>query len=151
MKKATRFITLWIYPLGFLSALLVVSGLPDQRVAAAEQIALEGTNWQLVRMIVLGGFEFAPEDRSKYRLNFRSENRLTGTSDCNTLGGLWLQEGTTLDFSPFYSSNNLCPPGSLHNNLLLNLRDVQAHQFRDGHLIMTTSTAGIMLEFELRE
>jgi heat shock protein HslJ len=54
---------------------------------AAETPDLEGSNWQLVRLKVLGGFEFSPEEPSKYVLNFRSENRLTGASDCNQLVG----------------------------------------------------------------
>ena len=54
---------------------------------AEEEINLEDTNWQLRNMKVLGGFLFTPDDPSKYRLNFRSDNRLTGTSDCNTITG----------------------------------------------------------------
>lgn len=118
---------------------------------AAQITPLEGTNWQLSRLTVLGGFVFEPEDHSMYRLNFRSENRLTGTSDCNSINGAWQQGSTQLSFEPFNATRSLCPPGSLHNNLVLYLGNVDAYSFRDGHLVMTTPTEGVEIEFEPHE
>jgi len=117
----------------------------------AEAITLEGSNWQLVKLTVLGGYVFTPDEPGKYVLNFRSENRLTGTSDCNSITGSWHQDGARLNFEPFSTSRSLCPPGSLHNNLILNLRDVTAQSMRDGHLVLTTNTDGIEIEFESRD
>lgn len=116
-----------------------------------QAVELEGSNWQLVNMIVQGGFDFTPDDPGKYRLNFRSENRLTGTSDCNNLTGSWQQTESALSFEPFTTTTNLCPPGSLHNYLVLYLRDVNSHDFRDGNLLLTTSTEGVELEFRPSE
>ena len=114
-------------------------------------VSLEGTNWQLVQLTVLGGFVFEPDDHSKYVLNFRSGNRLTGTSDCNSLTGSWLQDGTALRFEPFATTRSLCLAGSLHNNLILYLKDVNALSLREGHLILTTLEDGIEIEFEPRD
>lgn len=111
---------------------------------------LENTNWQLVHMTVLGGYEFIPEEPGKYVLNFRSDSRLTGSSDCNEIGGLWIQEDFSLSFKPFVSSRKLCAPGSLHNNFALYLRDTAAFALEDDNLVLTTSTEGIRLEFEPR-
>ncbi len=119
-------------------------------LAQQEVITLEGTNWQLQNMKVLGGFLFTPNDPSLYRLNFRSENRLTGNSDCNTITGSYFQEGTDFRFDPFVSTRKLCSPGSLHNNLVLILKDVNAIEFRDGKLYMTNGYDGVELEFEER-
>ncbi len=99
----------------------------------------------------IGGFLFTPIDPSKYRLNFRSENRLTGTSDCNTITGSYFQESTGFRFEPFVSTRKLCPPGSLHNNLALILKDVNAIEFRDGKMYMTNGYDGVELEFEERD
>ena len=117
---------------------------------AEEVINLENTNWQLRNMKVLGGFLFTPDDPSKYRLNFRSDNRLTGTSDCNTITGNYFQEETGFRFDPFVSTRKLCPPGSLHNNLVLILKDINAIEFRDGYMYMTNGYQGVELEFEAR-
>lgn len=116
----------------------------------AQIIPLEGTNWQLVQMTVLGGFVFTPDDPGKYVLNFRSENRLTGVSDCNQISGSWQQQESTLRFDPFVSTRKLCPPGSLHNNLALYLKDAAVHEFRDDHMILTTTTEGVAIEFQAR-
>ncbi|HIF74901.1 MAG TPA: META domain-containing protein [Porticoccaceae bacterium] len=117
---------------------------------AAEAPDLEGSNWQLVRLKVLGGFEFSPEEPSKYVLNFRSENRLTGASDCNQFVGSWIQEGSNLRFEPLGSTRKLCAPGSLHNNLVLYLRDSIEFSIVNGNMIVTTTTADIEIEFEAR-
>lgn len=119
--------------------------------AEAQAASLEGTNWQLVQLTVLGGFVFTPVDANDYVLNFRSGNRLTGTSDCNSINGSWLQENDALHFDPFVTTTALCPPGSLHNNLVLYLKDVEAYHFEDGHLVLATSTDGIAIEFESRD
>lgn len=119
-------------------------------LAQEEDTTLEDTNWQLLNMKVLGGFLFTPDDPSQYRLNFRSENRLTGTSDCNTITGSYFQENTGFRFEPFVSTRKLCPPGSLHNNLVLILKDVNVIEFRGGKMYMTNGSEGVELEFEKR-
>jgi len=119
-------------------------------LAQEEDTTLEDTNWQLLNMKVLGGFLFTPDDPSQYRLNFRSENRLTGTSDCNTITGYYFQESTGFRFDPFVSTRKLCPPGSLHNNLVLILKDVNVIEFRGGKMYMTNGSDGVELEFEKR-
>jgi heat shock protein HslJ len=118
--------------------------------AKEENTALEGTNWQLQNMKVLGGFLFTPDDPSLYRLNFRTENRLTGTSDCNSISGYYFQESTGFRFEPFVTTRKLCSPGSLHNNLVLILKDVNAIEFRGGKMYMTNGHDGVELEFEAR-
>tara|TARA_B100002003_G_scaffold251064_1_gene292870 strand:+ start:3074 stop:3541 length:468 start_codon:yes stop_codon:yes gene_type:complete len=135
---------------------LAACGPAEQRAGVEEAAAspvveitpLEGSNWQLVQLTVMGGYEFTPDDPGKYVLNFRSENRLTGTSDCNRIGGSWQQEETVLRFEPFDAGRSLCQPGSLHNNLVLNLSNVVGHEFRAGHMILTTDTEGVEIEFE---
>ncbi len=129
--------------------LLSLSAIPGS-YAAENAVTLEGTNWQLLNMKVLGGFLFTPDDPSKYRLNFRSENRLTGTSDCNTITGYYFQESAGFRFDPFVATRKLCPPGSLHNNLVLILKDVNSIEFREGRMYMTNGVEGVELEFEER-
>lgn len=137
----------------FASALALWSLLFPAAVAAqsdAVALELEGSNWQLVKMTVIGGHVFEPEQPEKYFLNFRSENRLTGQSDCNYLSGMWQHEGEKLSFTPILSSRNLCLSGSLHNYLWLYLQDVVAISLRGEHLVLTTTTDGVELEFEAR-
>ncbi len=117
----------------------------------AASFSLEGTNWQLTRLTVPGGFEFVPDDPGKYVLNFRSENRLTGNSDCNRILGSWHQEEEgAVYFEPFAAGRSLCPPGSLHNNFALYMRSVVAYERSDEMLVLTTTIDGVVLEFEQR-
>ena len=132
------------------SLLMLVLSSNQFNLALEKDIALEDTNWQLLNMKVLGGFLFTPDDPSQYRLNFRSENRLTGTSDCNTITGSYFQESIGFRFDPFISTRKLCPPGSLHNNLVLILKDVNVIEFRGGKMYMTNGYNGVELEFEKR-
>jgi heat shock protein HslJ len=136
--------------LALASLLMLVLSSTQFSLAQEEEITLEDTNWQLLNMKVLGGFLFTPDDPSQYRLNFRSENRLTGTSDCNTIAGSYFQESTGFRFDPFISTRKLCPPGSLHNNLVLILKDVNVIEFRGGKMYMTNGYNGVELEFEKR-
>lgn len=122
----------------------------DTTSPGAESPDLEETNWQLVKMTVLGGYVFIPDEPAKYVLNFRSDSRLTGSSDCNDLGGVWIQEGFALRFEPLNTSRKLCAPGSLHNNLTLYLRNTTAFQMIDGNMFLRTTTEGVELEFESR-
>ncbi len=132
------------------SLLMLVLSSNQFNLALEKDTNLEDTNWQLLNMKVLGGFLFTPRDPSQYRLNFRSENRLTGTSDCNTITGSYFQESIGFRFDPFVSTRKLCPPGSLHNNLVLILKDVNEIEFRDGKMFMTNGYDGVELEFEKR-
>ena len=132
------------------SLLMLVLSSNQFNLALEKGTNLEDTNWQLLNMKVLGGFLFTPRDPSQYRLNFRSENRLTGTSDCNTITGSYFQESIGFRFDPFVSTRKLCPPGSLHNNLVLILKDVNEIEFRDGKMFMTNGYDGVELEFEKR-
>lgn len=141
-----------ILPRKLVSTCCLILCLYSAHLAGAEEevIDLEDTNWQLLSMKVLGGFLFTPEDPSQYRLNFRSDNRLTGTSDCNTITGYYFQEDSGFRFDPFVTTRKLCAPGSLHNNLALILKDVNAVEFRGGKMYMTNGYDGVELEFEER-
>jgi heat shock protein HslJ len=115
---------------------------------AAEAISLEGTGWQLVKITAIGGYEFVPEDGSRYNLRFRSENRLTGNSDCNRVGATWRQDGSDLTLEQFSTTNAMCPPGTLHNHFVSNLRNVQGFSASGDRLIFTTTIEGVSLELE---
>lgn len=118
--------------------------------ASASPVVLEGTSWQLVKITALGGYEFLPEDGSDYILRFRSQSRLVIESDCNTAGATWTQEGGNLILEQFVTTNNMCPPGTLHNHFVSNMRNVEAFSDNGGNLVFATSIPGVTLEFESR-
>ena len=107
---------------------------------------LQDSSWELTRIVVLGGFEFTPEVPADYTLRFRSENRLTGKSDCNTFTANW-NVGDDLTISNFSPTRSMCIAGSLHNYFSLYVRDVVSMQLADDSLVLGTTTEGVRLEF----
>lgn len=124
------------------------SGTAGEQVdgAAATAAAIEGSSWELVELVVLGGYTFTPDDPTKYTLQFRSENRLTGQSDCNTFTAAWdYQE--RLGISEFSSTRSLCLSGSLHNFYVLYLRNANALERDGAELILRTPDEEVRLTF----
>ncbi len=136
-----------------LVASLILPGCGDQsqlNEPDSEPVLLEGTSWQLVKITALGGFEFIPEDRGDYVIRFRGESRMVADSDCNTAGATWTQEGSNLILEQFVTTNNMCPPGTLHNHFVSNLRNIEAFSGNGNNLVFTTSIPGVAMEFEVR-
>jgi len=108
---------------------------------------LEDTSWELVDIVVMGGYVFEPETPSDYTIRFRSENRLTGKSDCNTLTGSWQVE-EDLTISELNSTRSMCIAGSLHNYFSLYLRDVVSMELAGESLTLRTTIEGVTLKFQ---
>lgn len=120
----------------------------DVPSAEASALALENTHWQLMELVALGGHSFIPEDPADYTLSFRTENRLTGKSDCNTFTAEWTVEGSALTFADYNPTRSLCIRGSLHNYYSLYLREVTGATTEAGGLTLETSTPGVRLAFK---
>jgi len=136
--------------------LLLLSGCGQQEgesgptgldAGANEPLALEGSAWQLVKIVAIGGYEFAPAEGSRYNLRFRSENRLVGESDCNRIGATWVQDGHNLTFEQFATTNDMCLAGTLHNHFVSNLMNVRSFSSQGDTLTFTTNIEGVTLEF----
>jgi heat shock protein HslJ len=136
-----------------LTSSLLLSGCGEgQQVSepVVEPVALEGTSWQLVKITAIGGYEFIPEDAGDYVLRFRAESRMVVESDCNTAGATWTQQDNNLILEQFVTTNNMCPPGTLHNHFVSNLRNIESFSGDADNLVFTTSIPGVTMEFEIR-
>ena len=107
---------------------------------------LEGTSWELIELVVMGGFEFVPDDPAKYTVQFRSDNRVTGKSDCNTITAQW-PHADSFAITDFGSTRSMCIGGSLHNYYTLYLRDVNGFAREDDQLVLTTPVEEVRLVF----
>lgn len=123
---------------------------PEQSVATSEPVVLEGSSWQLASITALGGYEFIPEDGSDYVIRFRAESRMVAQSDCNTAGATWTQNGNSLTLEQFVTTNNMCPPGTLHNHFVSNLRNVGDFTSAGDMLTFSTSIPGVSMTFVRR-
>ncbi len=133
------------------AAFLLLAGCDNNTVSEPEIIdytaVLTDSTWEMNRIVVLGGFEFTPEVPSDYSIRFRTDDRLTGKSDCNTFTATW-NAGDNLTISNFSSTRSMCIAGSLHNYFSLYLRDVVSMELTDDSLRLGTTTEGVSLHFQ---
>jgi heat shock protein HslJ len=110
---------------------------------------LAGTSWQLVRF--QGGDEttLTPDDPAKYTITFQPGGRLNARIDCNRGMGTWKSSGPPqLEFGPLALTRAMCPPGSLHDQIVKQWPYVRSYVTRDGHLFMSLMADGGIYEFE---
>lgn len=116
---------------------------------AAQHAQLVGPTWQLVRF--QGGDDKAltPDDKSKYTLNFGADGRLAARIDCNRGSGGWKSpEKGRLELGPMAITRAMCPPGSLHDQIIKQLPHVRAYVIKDGRLFLSLMADGGIYEFE---
>jgi heat shock protein HslJ len=110
---------------------------------------LEGTAWQLVRIVSMDDRVFVPDERSKYTLAFASEGRLVVRADCNRGQGTWsVKEPSHLEFGTLATTRAMCPPGSLYDRFISDLSYIRSFVLKDEHLFLATMADGAILEFE---
>jgi heat shock protein HslJ len=105
--------------------------------------------WQLVA--IRGGDQpvLAPQERSKYVLEFGDDGSLTARIDCNRGHGVWTSPGAgQIELGPLALTRAMCPPGSLHDQIVSHWGEVRSYTLRDGHLILSLASAGGEFELE---
>jgi heat shock protein HslJ len=124
---------------------------PASRTEAgpAARSDLGGTTWRLVKFE--GGDEtiLTPDDPAKYTIAFQSDGRLSARIDCNRGTGTWKSSGPPgLEFGPLALTRAMCPPGSLHDQIVKQWPYVRSYVMRDGHLFISLMADGGIYEFE---
>jgi putative lipoprotein len=118
-------------------------------VSQNTQAGLGGTSWRLVKF--QGGDEttLTPDDPAKYTIAFETDGRLRARIDCNRGMGTWKSSAPPqLEFGPLALTRALCPPGSLHDQLVRQWPYVRSYVMRDGHLFLSLMADGGIYEFE---
>ena len=116
----------------------VLSGCRTAMVTEAPFIDLAGTSWLLIEM---DGeplpHDFAP--RELISLSFSEmESSAHGFSGCNRYGGIFEQEGSSLNFGNLRSTRMACPNVEMkvEYRFLETLGSVNSHRLRDGRLVL---------------
>ena len=110
---------------------------------------LAGTSWQLVKF--QGGDDTVriPEDKSRYTLAFGADGIFNVRFDCNRGRGGWKSAGKgQLEFGAMALTRAMCPPGSLHDQLVKHWPYVRSYVIRGGHLHLSLMADGGIYEFE---
>jgi para-nitrobenzyl esterase len=110
---------------------------------------LEGTAWQLVKFQGGDGKTLAPDDRSKYTIQFLDGGRVTARIDCNRGRGTWKVTGAgQLELGPLALTRAQCPPGSLHDQIVKQWGYIRSFLIKEGHLFLVLMADGGTYEFE---
>lgn len=110
---------------------------------------LIGTSWQLVKFHGAGDNTVLPDDKSKYTITFGTDGKVTARIDCNSGAGTWKSPGPNqIQFGPLALSVAICPPGSLHNQIVEHWSLMKSYSFRDEHLFLSLKDHAGAYEFE---
>jgi putative lipoprotein len=122
---------------------------PETEADPAALPDLGGTTWQLVKFEGGDATTLTPDDPAKYTIAFQSDGRLSARIDCNRGMGTWKSSGPPqLEFGPLALTRAMCPPGSLHDQIVKQWPYVRSYVMRDGHLFMSLMADGGIYEFE---
>ena len=123
-------------------------------VAACAQLdpqpaALGGTSWQLVKFQGGDGTVLRPDDKSKYTLGFTTDGNVNARLDCNRARGAWKSSGKgQLEFGPMAITRAMCPPGSMHDQLVKQLPYVRSYVIKGDRLFLSLMADGGTYEYE---
>jgi heat shock protein HslJ len=110
---------------------------------------LAGTSWKLVKFQGSDGTIFKPDNESKYTISFEPGGRLRARIDCNRGAGTWKSSGPPqLEFGPLALTRMMCPPESLHDQIVKRLPNVRSYVMKDGHLFLSLMADGGIFELE---
>ena len=114
-----------------------------------ESSPLAGTSWQLVRFQGGDGSVLTPDDRAKYTLAFDAKGGVAVRVDCNRGRGTWKSSAANqVQFGPLALTRAMCPPGSLHDQIVKQWGNIRSYVLKDGHLFLSLMADGGIYEFE---
>ena len=141
---------IWFRP--FLLAPLLMAFACNTRSQTSAQDAaaqLGGTSWQLVKFQGSDDTILTPDDRTKYTITFGTDGALIARIDCNRGRGTWKSSGPNqLEFGPMALTRAMCPPRSLHDQIVKHWNFVRSYVIKDGHLFLSLMADGGIYEFE---
>jgi metallo-beta-lactamase class B len=133
------------------------SRITDQRENLEAQIAKEvgasnglgGTRWRLVRFQGGDDTTLTPDDPANYTVEFLVDGTLNARLDCNRGHGGWKSSGPgRLELGPMALTRAICPPGSMHDQLVKHWGFIRSYVLKGGHLFLSLQADGGIYEFE---
>jgi len=122
---------------------------PPAAGGATTSASLEGSSWRLVQIAMSDGVTRPAIERSRYTIGFGRQDVLNVRFDCNRGRGSWTSSGPgKLEFGPLALTRAMCPPGSLHDELVRQWPHVRSYLVKDGRLFLVLMADGGTIEFE---
>lgn len=116
---------------------------------SAPPTGLAGTSWRLVKFQGSDDRTLTPDDSDNYTIEFSDGGRLTARIDCNRGRGTWKSSGENqIQFGPLALTRAMCPPGSMHDQIVKQWGNIRSYVIKDGHLFLSLMADGGIYEFE---
>ena len=148
-KRITRIVLRLSALLAGLILLLPACSAFSQLPSQSEAPSLGGTAWQLVKFQRSDDTTLTPDDKMKYTIAFADDGGLSVRIDCNRGRGTWKSSGPNqLQFGQLALTRAMCPPGSLHDQIVKHWNFVRSYILKDGHLFLSLMADGGIYEFE---
>jgi heat shock protein HslJ len=107
---------------------------------------LGGKQWQWVNSALKDGQTFAPAKPADYTIEFSMvDGRVNIKADCNNATGEFMTDGQSLQIMIGAITRAMCPPGSLSDEYLKELSEVNAYAVQGDTLTMTTANGTMTL------
>ena len=127
-----------------LAAITAVAETPPR--AAAD---LVGEPWRLVQFQGGDGTVLKPDDPAKYTIQFNADLSVSARIDCNRGRGTWKSAGASqVELGPLALTRMMCPPGSLHDQIVKQWGFVRSYVVKDGRLVLSLMADGGTYTFE---
>ncbi len=121
----------------------------DRSVGRVGALGLAGVTWSLVNIQSMDDRDYPAEGKGVYTLSFRADGQVAVRADCNRGSGNWQSQGQSqVQIGPLMTTRAFCPPPSLHDRYLADLKYVRSYVMQGGHLFLATMADGAILEFE---
>lgn len=117
------------------------------RLADYQANPLIGKTWSLAEIQYMDGTVKTSDDPAKYTLEFLPDGTLNIQADCNVVGGEYTVSGPSLSISTNLSTLAACPPDSLSEEFLENLRIAATFQFEGDDLYIATQMDVAIMKF----
>ncbi len=101
-----------------------------------KQTKIGGIVWKWQRTAYNNDTRTEPPDSSHYTILLMPEGHLSVRLDCNTGGGRYMLDGSSLTLDVTHSTMAACPPGSLARKFMKDLAAARIVFLRDGELYL---------------
>ena len=103
---------------------------------AAAEPTLTGVTWQWQGSQYSNDTNATPDDPSKYTITFAEDGTYQGQADCNSIGGEYTFEDSSITISPGASTLIGCPEGTLDFEFTRDLEAAAIAFFEEGDLLI---------------
>lgn len=110
----------------------------SRTIAFSSDSGLEsvGTVWQWTKFLEANDNEILVDDPENYTIEFMPDGAVQIKADCNSVGGSYKVNGSQLTIELGPTTLVACPPGSLENEYLALLSDVNSYIMEGENLVL---------------